>query len=390
MTSGSLPLQRYEYPKEQLRQGGTVVGCIICVSMHHRTKMTDERIKALDAIGFRWSVKTGHRSRPKSFASRIEDLKKYKQKHGHLEISLEEDKSLYHFCHNVRTGRKCPGRGTKITDERVKALDEIGFSWIPSKRDRSYEARFEERLEDLRQYKEQHGHLNVSREEDQSLFYFCNNVRYGRSQPGKGMVVTDDRVKALDEIGFTWRAPRNESITTKRKSFESRLEDLRQYKQKHCHLNVTREEDKSLFDFCHNVRYGRNHPDKGMVVTDDRVKALDEIGFPWEVARKIPPRSRQVKKSFESRLEALRQYKQQHGHLNIERKDDKSLYKFCDNIRRRRGNPGKNLMEKIKALDEIGFSWEVARTQICQIAEAPELKNKVSCFQLVFLTLLPS
>ena len=76
-----------------------------------------------------------------------------------------------------------------------------------------------------------------------------------------------------------------------------------------------------------------------------------------------------MKKSFESRLEALRQYKQQHGHLNIERKDDKSLYKFCDNIRRRRGNPGKNLMEKIKALDEIGFSWEVARTGAVQYIE---------------------
>ena len=326
------------------------------------TKMTDERIKALDAIGFKWSVKrisgTVHR-RPKSFASRIEDLKKYKQKHGHLEISVKEDKSLYHFCHNVRTGRKCPDRGMKMTDERVKALDKIGFSWTPSTRGRSmklYEARFEDKLEDLRQYKQQHGHLNVKIDENKSLYYFCNNVRDGRKYPGKNsMMMTDGRVKALDEIGFQWK---RES-----KSFESKIEDLKKYKQQHGHLVILRKEDKSLFDFCNNVRYGRNNPGKGMKMTDNRVRALDEIGFPWKAHSNESNTAvetnigRTTVKSTSERILELKRFFDEHGKLPTPQ-SNKKLSTFCNSLRNKYKHKKDRLSSQdLDTLREIGFRW---------------------------------
>lgn len=56
----------------------------------------------------------------------------------------------------------------------------------------------------MKAYREKHGHLNVSKEEDSSLFYFCNNVRHGRRNPGKGMAITEERIATLDELGFLW------------------------------------------------------------------------------------------------------------------------------------------------------------------------------------------
>ena len=320
-------------------------------------KISVEKISELESIGFTWE-RSKIRSAKRSFESRVEDLKKFKQQNGHLNISREKDQSLYGFCNNVRYGRSNPGKGMMITDERVKALDEIGFRWAGTRESegqlkRSFKS-FESRVEDLKKYKQRHGHLKISRKEDQSLFDFCNSIRYGRSNPGKGMMVTDERVKALDEIGFTWAG--NGEPGGYFKSFESRVEALKKYKQQNGHLNISRKEDQSLHDFCQNVRYGRKNPGKGMMITDERVKALDEIGFTW--AGNGEPGGHF--KSFESRVEALKKYKQLHGHLYVTRQEDPSLFNFCNSARTGRNNPGKGMKvtdERVKALDEIGFPW---------------------------------
>lgn len=252
----------------------------------------------------------------------------------------------------------------KITGERIKALDEIGFPWArkwASTRGTRTEAKnangrfksFESRIEDLKKFKQRNGHLNISREEDQSLFYFCHNVRYSRSNPDKfkGMAVSDDRIKALDEIGFSWAVARKSGKAKSETSFESRLADLRQYKQQHGHLNVKQEEDGSLYYFCQIVRTGRNNPSaRGMQITDERVRALDEIGFPWGGM-----------KTFEERLDELRKYKRLHGHMNVRWADDISLAAFCSKLRFARKTKKTirlNLTDaKIAALDSIGFDW---------------------------------
>jgi len=58
-----------------------------------------------------------------SFDKRITDLKEYKQTHGHLSMKKHEDKSLYHFCVDVRHSLK------QLTEERIKRLDDLGFEW---------------------------------------------------------------------------------------------------------------------------------------------------------------------------------------------------------------------------------------------------------------------
>ena len=64
---------------------------------------------------------------------------------------------------------------------------------------------FEQRIADLRAYKEEHGHVNVSQSEHRSLYNFCNNVRQARNNPEKSTVaLTDDRIASLDALGFDW------------------------------------------------------------------------------------------------------------------------------------------------------------------------------------------
>ena len=69
----------------------------------------------------------------KSFFARVDELKAYKKKHGHLNIRQKEDISPYNFCNNMRQARRAIilGKGTrrKLTYDRISALDAIGFDW---------------------------------------------------------------------------------------------------------------------------------------------------------------------------------------------------------------------------------------------------------------------
>merc|ERR1712008_380702 len=54
------------------------------------------------------------------------------------------------------------------------------------------------------------------------------------------------------------------------KSFEERIEDLKAYKEKHGHLNVGRNEDKSLAGWCQNMRYGCKNPENPNIKLDEK------------------------------------------------------------------------------------------------------------------------
>ena len=133
----------------------------------------------------------------------MEDLKRYKETHGHANVSIPEDKSLAQFCATARRARKNPSIGMQLTDERTSAFDAIGFHCTSQK---NVTRSFDERIEDLEEYKQTRGHINVKIHEDNSLGQFCANVRYARKKVVKDGTrkLTVERIKKLDDIGFRW------------------------------------------------------------------------------------------------------------------------------------------------------------------------------------------
>ena len=49
-----------------------------------------------------------------TFDNRMEDLKRFKEMHGHANVTICEDKSLSKFCATTRYVRNNPGKGTKL------------------------------------------------------------------------------------------------------------------------------------------------------------------------------------------------------------------------------------------------------------------------------------
>ena len=108
----------------------------------------------------------------------------------------------------------------------------------------------------MKAYKEKHGHLNVLKKEDQSLYDFCDNLRRTRRAilTGKGKIhysLDDSWIAALDAIGFDWELGAGATAASQDDKFFAQLDKLRAYKEKHGHLNVREKEDKSLYGFCY-------------------------------------------------------------------------------------------------------------------------------------------
>ena len=67
---------------------------------------------------------------------------------------------------------------------------------------------FHERIEDLKAYKALHGHTNVRKNDDTSLFNWCANMRLAKRDPKKSnALLNKGRIRALNSIGFGWDRP---------------------------------------------------------------------------------------------------------------------------------------------------------------------------------------
>ena len=89
-----------------------------------------------------------------------------------------------------------------MSDERVTALEDIGFVWD------SHSAVWSERLQDLVDYKRVHGHCNVPSRyaENRQLAIWVKRQRrqykfYCEKQPS---AMTEERINRLNAVGFEW------------------------------------------------------------------------------------------------------------------------------------------------------------------------------------------
>ena len=71
---------------------------------------------------------------------------------------------------------------------------------------------------------------------------------------------------AFDALGFNWTT--QEYVT---RSFDERINDLHKYKQMHGHFILKIHEDRSLYQFCADVRYSLKQVEK-----DGREKLTEE------------------------------------------------------------------------------------------------------------------
>jgi len=94
-----------------------------------------------------------------------------------------------------------------MTEERIRELKSIGFDWGKTKTDFASPI-WSVRLQQLCEFKVQFGHCLMPKH------YPANNklenwvsdqrIQYKLFQGGKPSLVTEERIRALESIGFNW------------------------------------------------------------------------------------------------------------------------------------------------------------------------------------------
>ena len=155
----------------------------------------------------------------------------------------------------------------KISSDKIKRLDELGFVWDPFLQ--AWETRFQE----LVAYKEEHGNclVSIGWEKNKQLGKWIHQQRTLKKR-GK---LDADKNKLLDELGFIWEPDQH--------VWETRFQELAAYKQEHGNCLVARSyENKQLASWVNNQR----HLGKKGKLEADKIKRLDELGFVWDPRKK--------------------------------------------------------------------------------------------------------
>jgi len=273
-----------------------------------------------------------------------------------LAIESIDHHSLYQGCSEggLTAAERYWDAMEAIEDDRATLEDEVRVFTkqlvMENLRERS-DIAFQNQLDALAAYKQEHGNFDGMNTKDKKLAQFCKDMRRARKNPESTNTVCDeDRIAALDALGFEW-APLDQA-------FQAQLDALAAYKQEHGNFDGMKSNNKKLADFCKHMRRARKNPDSTSAVCDEsRIIALDAIGFIWNP----------FDEAFQTQLDALFAYKQEHGNFDGMRSNNKKLAQFCANMRQARRSPGSITTvcneDRIAALDDIGFDWNPRRSR---------------------------
>ena len=97
-------------------------------SMKQQETLQSDTVGAVGSVAADDSKGTGKKHRY-TFKQRLQHLKAYKEKHGHVNVTFDEDKGLYQFIASSKHTLQHPEKKTKMSAEKIAGLSALGFSW---------------------------------------------------------------------------------------------------------------------------------------------------------------------------------------------------------------------------------------------------------------------
>jgi hypothetical protein len=158
---------------------------------------------------FRTKISVSTYQAPK-WEERLQELVAYHKKYGDCLVphNWPENVPLAQWVKRQRYQYKLKREGSRSTliAERQCALEKLGFTWD------SHESAWEERLAELKEFKNIHGHCRVpstfAEHPKMSVWVKCQRRQYKLFWSGERSNITEERIAKLTNLGFVWN-PRN-------------------------------------------------------------------------------------------------------------------------------------------------------------------------------------
>lgn len=269
-----------------------------------------------------------------------QELQSFVTAHGHCRVSDNHNKSLYDWCRRQRQQRQ----NHQLTNSQMDRLNAIQFDWH-----QSTNRTWKEWLDDLCQYKKEHGHCAVKYSElykEKALGQWLHRQKK-MCRTGKLLPYRRD---ALEKVGIVLNA----DVICPHVIWKQWLDLLRQYKIQHGHCLVKNREQYQGKALGHWINTQKTMHKLGKL-TRDRRELLDMIGISWAVSSQT---------AWENWIALLCRYQQEHGHTNVPYKhkfQGKSLG-YWTSTQRKEYKKGNLSQDRIKALEELGFQWTLGRS----------------------------
>jgi hypothetical protein len=219
-----------------------------------------------------------------------ERLKEYKKTHGDCLVNTTNWRDPLvkwvlaqrrHYL-TVEEG----GSSNLLTTKKLMKLHAIGFVFRQKEKYRT----FEERVEELKEYKAQHGNLRVPTNTP-GLGAFVAHARdqYRLSKLGRKHTMNDQKFQTLHDIGFEFKVGKTPTVTAyPRLNWEERFQQLLQYKEEYGDTIVPQHFSgyNNLGAWVKTQRGNYKLMKKGgrSPMTTEMALKLSEIGFVWEVS----------------------------------------------------------------------------------------------------------
>ncbi|MFZ4440528.1 MAG: Helicase associated domain protein [Syntrophales bacterium] len=304
-------------------------------------KLSSEGIARLEKIGFKWVMLEDQ------FEKGFQKTLLYKESSGNPNAprtyKTAEGYSLGTWQNNQRT-KYWNG---ELSPDRIKPLEEIGFKW--EKQEKKFVEkfdRFEKGFQETLHYKESKGNPNAPQIYKTAEGYSLGAWQNSQKKKYSNGKLSADQIKRLEKIGFTWK----EKIIEE--PFEKGFLETLLYKEITGNPNAPQiyitAEGYSLGAWQNNQKKKYS----SWRLSPDRTKRLEDIGFKWE--------DKIIEELFEKGFLETLHYKEIKGNPNAPRdyKTDEGFQLSRWQIDRRNDyNKGKLSPERIKRLEDIGFTW---------------------------------
>lgn len=233
--------------------------------LFNKGELETEKIEKLKLLQFEFTA-------PKinAWDKKFEELKAFFEQKGHSNYQKSDgNPSIYHWILAQRVNM----RKNKLDSDQIAKLNSIKFIWEPNSKGGSpRDDEWFEKLIELKKYKEEFGHVNVSQVDPlyKKLGRWLNDQRVNKkgrkNTKGEIIYLSKEREAFLEELGVIWDMKEHE--------WDLKLNQLKEFHSKYGHFNVT----QSTQDF--NALYYWLYKIRKTGTTKSKKDRLSSIGYP--------------------------------------------------------------------------------------------------------------
>ena len=326
--------------------------------------------------------RTVHKRRPsKNWMAMFRKLQAYRNKHGSFQIGFtnnnnggddhddEDHLALKRWISDQKHQYKCYKTGKKHYSSQMKRklLQTIGFDFEFHP--------FDEKIEQLKQYKLQHGkdapipknhpELGSWMEAQKRQLFFYNK--------GKDSKLSQDQVQKLKEVGVDVKKVSKPDIRPRQetsehvKKWDEMFQTMEEYKKVHGHCQVPKSDgiNQLLYKWVcqQRLEYKKLKNDQGNKMTASRLQKLNDLGFNFN------PRSAYLK--WDDRMKQLQEFKDKHGHLRVPVSDpDIGEFVARQRVEYAKLMDGKSCnitQQRVNDLTQLGFVFQVGKRRVNEV-----------------------